>query len=110
MSTPTYDQVLDAARSGSRAVVDHLPLDTISDVLGESLDRVQSISWDDLAIGDVGLDDVLVEVNRTVRRNPVSIVAIVIGTVFATCGVIWFLRRRRSNEAEQTVLPLAGVA
>jgi hypothetical protein len=114
MSTPTYDQVLDAARSGTRTVADRLPLDTIGDVLGDGLERVQSgvhaISWDDLAIGDVGLDDVIVEVNSTVRRHPVAIAAIVVATVLATCGAIWFVRRRRRDEAEQTVLPLAGVA
>lgn len=122
MSTSTYDQVLDAARSGTRAVVDHLPLEAIADQLDRvpldrvpldlvPLDRLRSIGWDDLAIGDVALDDVLDEVATTARRHPVAIAAVIVATVLATCGVAWAVkRRRRRDDGVQTELSLAGVA
>ena len=117
MSTSAYDQVLDVARSGTRAVVDHLPLEAIADQLERvpldrvPLDRVRAIGWDDLAIGDVALDDVLDEVATTARRHPVAIVAVIVATVVATCGLAWAVkRRRRQDEVMQTELSLAGVA
>lgn len=112
MSTPTYDQVLGAARTGSRAVVDHLPLEA----LGDQLERVQGLDWDDLPFSDLAIDEaigeVIADVNNVVRRHPRAVAAIVVASVSATFLALWFLRRRRQRrgEAEQTELRLAGVA
>ncbi len=112
MSTPTYDHVVEAALSGTRAVVDHLPLDSI----GSQFERVQGLEWDDLPFGDLALDeaigDVIADVNTAVRRYPVAIAVIIVATAVATCGAVWTVRRRRSRRAaaEATELRLAGVA
>lgn len=100
-ATTTYEHALDAARSGARAVNEHLPLDRLADV-----------DWPDVSIPEVDLDDVFDEVNRAVRRYPAATVAIVAVSVIATCGMMWFLlrKRRARAEAEKTDRSLAGVA
>jgi len=70
------------------------------------------VAWPDVAWPDVALDGVLDDVTVTVRRHPRAALAIIALTVVATCGVIWFARRRRTDRtaAEETELKLAGVA
>jgi hypothetical protein len=69
------------------------------------------VAWPDVAWPDVALDDVLEDVSVTVRRHPRAALAIIALTVVATCGVIWFARRRRTDRAvEETEFALAGVA
>lgn len=70
------------------------------------------VQWPGVEWPDVALDDVLDDVTVTVRRHPRAALAIVLLTVVATCGVLWFARRRRNDQAaaEETELTLAGVA
>ena len=117
MSTPTYDQVRAAALSGTRSVVEHLPLEAIGQQIGQQIDRVQGLDWDDLPLSDLDLDDtigeVIAEVNSVVRRHPVAVAVIVVAAVAATSAVFVAMRRRSQRRAaghDDTDLRLAGVA
>lgn len=114
-ATTAYETALDAARSGARVVGEHLPLDRLPlDRL--PLDRLPEVDWSDtplsdLSLGDFDLDDVIDDVTRAVRRYPVATLAIVAMSVAATCGVLWFVFRRRKRDGDEHAdLSLAGAA
>lgn len=98
-ATVTYENALDAAKSGVRVVNDHLPLD-----------RLSGVDWPDVSVPDVDFDDVFDEVNDAVRRYPAATIAIVAVSVIATCGMVWFVLRKRRSQNDQTELSLAGAA
>lgn len=99
-ATASYENALDAAKSGVRVVNEHLPLD-----------RLAEVDWTAVSVPDVDFDDVFDEVNQAVRRYPAATIAIVAVSVIATCGLVWFaLRKRRSQSDDQTALSLAGAA
>lgn len=74
--------------------------------------QMPDVDWPDVDWPDVAFDDVLDDVTVTVRRHPRAALAIIAFTVVATCGVLWFARRRRNDRtaADDTELQLAGVA
>lgn len=103
------ETALDAARSGGRAVADHLPTDKLGniDLTAIDLPRIDlsridlpAVDWSVLPASGLRLDDliddVIDEVGRTWRRRRTTVLVVAAATV-ATLGVLVVVRRRRAR-------------